>query len=70
MYPTPGFVTERMIVYVADRLRPDPTPGDEDERISTRLFPLAELLGWIRNGRIVDAKSVAGILFYCRFSQK
>lgn len=67
MFPTPGFVTERMIIYVAEGLRADPAPADEDERITTRLFTQPELLRWIRDGRIMDAKSVSGILFYARF---
>jgi ADP-ribose pyrophosphatase len=67
MYPTPGFLSERLIVYVAERLRHDPAAPDEDERITTRLFTLPELLRWFRGGRIIDAKSIASVLFYARF---
>jgi ADP-ribose pyrophosphatase len=67
MYPTPGFVTEQMIVYVATDLRHDPAAPDKDEHITTRQFTLAELLRWVRAGRIMDAKSVSGILYYARF---
>jgi ADP-ribose pyrophosphatase len=67
MYPTPGFLSERLIVYVAEQLRHDPAAPDEDERITTRRFTLAELLRWIGDGRIIDAKSIASVLYYARF---
>lgn len=65
--PSPGFVAERLVIYIARNLRPDPAKQDVDERIITRRFTLPELLRWIRAGRISDAKSVSGILYYARF---
>jgi ADP-ribose pyrophosphatase len=68
MFPSPGFVAEKMIIYAAGDLRPDPAAPDADERITTRRFTLPQLLRWIRDGRIIDAKSLAGILYYARFA--
>ncbi|HXN64861.1 MAG TPA: NUDIX hydrolase [Candidatus Acidoferrales bacterium] len=67
VYPTPGFVEERMVVYAATGLVPGESHPDDDERISTKPFKLATLLRMIRQHQIHDAKSVAGILFYARF---
>ena len=67
VYPTPGFVEERMIVYAASGLTAGKTNFDEDERIETKLFALKTLLSMIQRRKIHDAKSVAGILFYERF---
>lgn len=67
IYPTPGFVSERMVVYAAEGLRPGKAHPDEDERISARAFALPALLRMIRCGALRDAKSIAGILYYARF---
>ena len=65
--PSPGFVAERLLIYIARGLRRDHAAQDVDERITTRYFTLPELIRWIRAGRISDAKSVSGILYYARF---
>lgn len=67
IFPSPGFVTERMWVFAASGLRPGPAQPEEDERITARRFSLAALEKMIRNGSLHDAKSVAAILFYSRF---
>jgi len=67
VYPTPGFVKERMFVFTATKLTPGKTNFDEDERIEVKLFTLKTLLRMIRQGKIHDAKSVAGILYYARY---
>ena len=67
VYPTPGFVAERMYLYAASGLTAGATNFDADERIESRLFPLATLLRMIRARKLHDAKSVAGILFYAHF---
>jgi ADP-ribose diphosphatase len=66
-FPTPGFVSERMVVYVASGLRPGPALPEADERITARAFRLSELERWIRRGRLRDGKSIAAILYYARF---
>ncbi len=67
VFPTPGFVRERMVVFAASQLAPGETNPDEDERIELKCFNLKTLLRMIHHGRIHDAKSVAGILYYARF---
>jgi ADP-ribose pyrophosphatase len=65
--PTPGFVTERMVIFLARELEAGKARPEEDEKIEQRVFKLDEAERWIRAGKIRDAKSVAGILYYTRF---
>lgn len=67
LFPTPGFVTERMVVFAAEGLREGQARPEEDERITSRIVKLHEAEKWIRTGKIRDAKSVAAILYYLRF---
>ncbi|PYU27464.1 MAG: hypothetical protein DMG32_06825 [Acidobacteria bacterium] len=67
LFPSPGFVTERMWVFAATGLRRGRAQPEEDERITARNFSLAALEKMIRRGFLHDAKSVAAILFYSRF---
>jgi ADP-ribose pyrophosphatase len=67
VFPTPGFVQERMIAFAATGLTLGKTHFDADELIEPRPFKLKVLLEMIRNGQIHDAKSVACVLFYARF---
>ncbi len=56
-YASPGFMDERMWLYLARGLRRHALPPDVDERISKRWFTRREFGEMIREGRIVDAKS-------------
>jgi ADP-ribose pyrophosphatase len=67
IFPSPGFVTERMWMFAATGLQRGPAQPEEDERITARKFSLAALEKMIRHGNLHDAKSVAAILFYARF---
>jgi len=69
-YPTPGFVSERMLVYEARGLRPGAALPETDERIAAQAFALAEIERWIRGGRVRDGKTIAGILYYARFRHR
>ncbi len=67
VFPTPGFVSERMVVYVARDLRAGTAHPEADEQITARAFFPREMESWIREGKLRDAKSIAGILYYLRF---
>ncbi len=67
IYPTPGFVSEFMVVFAALGLTKGEARPESDERIVARQFSLPQLLTMIRSGKLRDAKSVAAILFYARF---
>jgi ADP-ribose pyrophosphatase len=70
LFPTPGFVAENMVIFLATGLRPGLPQPDGDERIIARAFSLAQLQRSMRAGRLRDAKSVAAILFYARFVRR
>jgi ADP-ribose pyrophosphatase len=67
VFPTPGFVTERMIAFCATGLTPGPTNPDADERIENKPLPLKTLLDMIHKDKIHDMKTVACVLYYARF---
>lgn len=63
-YPTPGYVTERMHLFLARELeRSHPRPED-DERIRCRWFTPRQVHAWLRAGRIRDAKTLVGLLWW------
>jgi ADP-ribose pyrophosphatase len=70
VFPTPGFVSERMVVYLAQDLRECEARPEDDERITARAFSAREIERWMRTGKLRDAKSIAGILYYLRFCQR
>ncbi len=65
-YSSPGYVSEKMTVYLAtDLVEGEPEPM-EDERIECRWFSAKELDEMIAGGKIVDAKTIAAFLFWRR----
>jgi len=66
-FPTPGFLEERMYLLLAEGLTAGEAQPEEDEKIEVRPFRLKELKQMIKSGRLRDAKSIAGILFYLTF---
>jgi ADP-ribose pyrophosphatase len=67
MFPTPGFVEERMYVLLAEGLTLGKAQPEEDERITAKAFTRRGLDTMMRRGKLHDAKSVAGVLYYLRF---
>ncbi len=59
-FASPGYVAERMTIYVAQKLKAGAATPMEDERIETRWFTMAEIGRMIRSNEIVDAKTVIG----------
>jgi ADP-ribose pyrophosphatase len=67
IFPTPGFLQERMFILLAEGLTAGEAEPDEDEKIISRAYRRKQLEGMIRRGTLRDAKSIAGILYYFRF---
>ncbi len=67
-YPAPGISTERMVLYVASGAVPlkRGTHFDEDEQITVLPTSPRKVLQMVRANRIVDAKSIIGILWGLR----
>jgi ADP-ribose pyrophosphatase len=67
IFPTPGFLEERMFLLLAEGLTPGEAEPEEDEKIISRAYNHKQLEEMIRTGKLRDAKSIAGILYYLRF---
>jgi ADP-ribose pyrophosphatase len=67
VFPTPGFLEERMYILLAEGLTLGEAEPEEDERIEVKAYTRKELEQMIRRGKLHDAKSIAGLLYYFRF---
>ena len=67
VFPTPGFLEERMFILLAEGLTAGVAEPEEDEKIISRAYSRKQLEVMIRSGKLRDAKSIAGILYYFRF---
>jgi ADP-ribose pyrophosphatase len=70
VFPTPGFLEERMYILLAEGLTPGEAQPEEDEQIQVRSYSLKELKQMIHKGQLHDAKSIAAILYYLTFIRK
>ncbi len=59
---SPGFLTERIGLYLATGLSQGETNPDEDENLDILTMPLDEAVQKIMAGEITDAKTIAGLL--------
>ena len=62
-YVSPGFLDESMTVYLARGLKKGLAQPEEDERIALRFFPLAQAVHMAMTGKIIDAKTIAPLLW-------
>jgi ADP-ribose pyrophosphatase len=65
-FTAPGFCTERLTLFLATGLHDVEVAAPEDEVIERSWLPLDDALHAIDAGQIVDAKSIAGILWVAR----
>jgi len=65
--PTPGFCDERMHLFLATGLEPTAQNLDADEFIEVHVRSLDEVRRLIRDGEIVDGKTLAGLLYLFAF---
>jgi len=61
-YVSPGFLTEKMFVFLATDFTETAQNLDEDEAISIEKYSFPELFDKIRNGEIQDAKSMVSLI--------
>lgn len=67
LHPCIGYADERMEVYLARELTHVGRALDDEEFLAVMPVKITEALGWIREGRITEAKAVAGLLWADRF---
>ena len=61
-YPVVGYSDERIELYLARELRHVGHALDDGEFLEVFALPVAEALDWVRSGRIVEAKTIMGLL--------
>ncbi len=59
-WASPGYVAEKMNLFLAEGLTAGKQNLMDDERINLRWFDSDEVGEWIRNGKIVDGKTIVG----------
>lgn len=62
LVPAPGYTTEKIHLFAARGLAATRCRREEDEVIRTRVFSVREAVSLLRSGRIVDAKTIAGLV--------
>ncbi|MEX0886970.1 MAG: NUDIX hydrolase [Phycisphaeraceae bacterium] len=68
-YMSPGFCTEQMHAFRATGLSFVGQQLDETERIEAEVVAIDDVLAMIHDGRIVDAKTVAVVLYHLQFGK-
>jgi ADP-ribose pyrophosphatase len=63
-FASPGYVSEKLTIFVATGLARGQAQPMEDERITCRWFTRQELDAWIRTGKLRDAKTLIGLLLW------
>jgi ADP-ribose pyrophosphatase len=67
LFPTPGFLEERMYIVLAEGLTEGKAQPEEDEKIEVRIFSAKKLKQMMQDGRLRDAKTIAALLYYFTF---
>lgn len=65
-FPSPGYVEEKMTIFLATELTQGEAQPMEDERIETRWFSKKELRDLIASNKILDGKTMIGFLYWAR----
>ena len=63
-YSAPGICSEYLYLFFAKSLTLDPLIGDDTDEIDLLKVPLKQVLKMVQKGEIIDAKTVAGVLWY------
>jgi ADP-ribose diphosphatase len=66
-FPSPGFLAEKMTIYLATGLTAGEATPMEDERIEVRWFAAKQVDDMLRAGKILDAKTNIGFLKWKRY---
>lgn len=66
-YPSPGMLSERQYMYIAEQLGKSRLHLDRHERIKLKGISTRDAIHMIKSGKIVDAKTVLAILYYNLF---
>jgi ADP-ribose pyrophosphatase len=65
-YPSPGILSEKMYLYVAEELTGGQQHLEADEHLEPRVVRWSDALAWARDGTIRDAKTLVALLTWER----
>lgn len=68
-FMSPGILSERMLLFLATGLTAGPPRLEAGEQIENLLVSWQDAMRFIERGEIHDAKTLAGLLWYDRFSR-
>ena len=68
-YPSPGFLSEKMHVYVVRGLQAGEKQPDGDERLTSKWFSMTTLGELIAKGKIEDGKTLIGVMAWREFAK-
>jgi ADP-ribose pyrophosphatase len=63
-YPSPGVLSERTHLFVAEELTASAMRPEVDEKLEPHVVPWSQAIGWARDGTIRDAKSLVALLWW------
>jgi ADP-ribose pyrophosphatase len=63
-WASPGYVAEKMTIFLASDLTEGKQETMEDERIEIQWFPVAQMGEMIRTGQIIDGKTMIGYFLW------
>ncbi len=70
IYPSPGIISEKMDIFLATSLKKKKQNLEQDENIKIKIFTLNKLINMIFKGKIVDGKTIVGILLLNKIKEK
>ncbi len=66
-YTAPGYSTEYMYLYLAEKLTKSKLPEDKDEFLQVVKLPVEEAYNMLKNGSLEDAKTIIGLFHFFTF---
>lgn len=61
IYPSPGYCTEKIIIYEARGLTDIGSQTEADEIITAKIFTRKSITHLLKSGKIVDSKTICGL---------
>jgi ADP-ribose pyrophosphatase len=65
-YPSPGVLSEKTHLYLAEELTPGPMQPEADESMEPQVVPWEQAMAWALDGTIRDAKTLVALLLWDR----
>lgn len=66
-YPSPGLLSECTHLFVAEQLTPGEMTPMPDEELEPEIVDWQQVLAWIQDGTIQDAKTILAVLWWERW---